>query len=327
MWSYVHVSLFCSSPLSFSPRLFSVPSPLTQQLFNVLHCPSFLSFLKSSFLLQLLSLRSILFTSFLIIYPFICNSVVVSHQSVLEAKYGKPAELRWLKRNVVVVLVLYINSVPTILGTKTFAPGDDPEGGIQRFRHNHPWIATRDAATMPLSMPILWMRWSLSRTRTLSLQTTRSLNRSGTSIYLGRTPGTVKRWSQCLTKSQLPGTRQSQTLHSRKIPLLHSKVMAGRRSRFGFSIWKKPLGWKSGCRLNTSQMAYTHLGVLDSGHASELGASFGDRSLDYSRRLILVTAVRPVDGLIYAMDIVYTKDGGWKLLKNCRTELMDAETG
>lgn len=60
------------------------------------------------------------------------NSLFASHQSLLEADYGKPAEQRVLKRNVVVFLLLDTDGAPTKDCMENLCVAvEDPDGGLQ----------------------------------------------------------------------------------------------------------------------------------------------------------------------------------------------------
>lgn len=127
-------------------------------------------------------------------------------------------------------------------------PAEDPESGVQRTMHNHLWMATRDGTTSPFLGPRLWMRWGPTRNPTRPLAMKRSLNRSGTSIWVVCSPGIIKCWSQCTAKRRLPTKIWCQIFHRWSIYLsFRSMKMLERPCRFAFSVCKPSEGWTDGC--------------------------------------------------------------------------------
>lgn len=56
---------------------------------------------------------------------------------MLQTNYENMAELRSLKRNLLVPSLLKINGTPTPDGPKSiYRPGEDPDGGLQQTMHN-----------------------------------------------------------------------------------------------------------------------------------------------------------------------------------------------
>lgn len=140
------------------------------------------------------------------------------------------------------------------------------------------------------------------------------MNLSEPSIGLDWTPRTVKHCSHCIFKSQHTGTNRPWTGCSRMITRSILWRCRAPKSLCIFDPWKFR-------RLDSYLQVEQTADILhpfcdvDQYHASELEVSFGDHGIDYSRGLILVTAVLSVEEAFSAINISCPEDGRRTLLQ------------
>lgn len=189
--SFLWFSLYLLPPLPSISKLSSVRSLLTKWLSatfpKALHplFPDIFDFILFHFFFLLYSLFSkTLLSNF--------NSLAAFQQSVLKGMYGTLVEYCSLNCNVIMLLLLKIDGPATkVCLVPLCGPANISHGGLQRPIGDHPQASSEGPKTrLPLAMLASQMRRSHCLTPTRSLPMT-------TSIQLGCTAETVKKWSQC----------------------------------------------------------------------------------------------------------------------------------